>query len=137
MALDLIGDIHALAPRRARQNRGRNAYLAGAAAEDAVQRHYERQGLVCRARRWRGASGEIDLIFADGATIIFVEVKQAPTHDLAAQALAPAQVRRILAAGEEFVGSEPAGSLTDRRYDLAMVDGTGRIAVIEQVFFEF
>ncbi len=137
MALDLIGDIHALAPSRARQDRGRRACLSGAAAEDAVQRHYERAGLVLRARRWRGAAGEIDLIFAAGATVVFVEVKQAPTHDLAAQALVPAQVRRILAAGEEFVGGEPDGSLTDRRYDLATVDGQGHIRVIEQAFFEF
>lgn len=137
MALDLAGDIHLLAPTRARQDRGRRAYLAGAAAEDAVQRLYQRQGHFLRARRWRGKCGEIDLIFADGAAIIFVEVKSAPTHDLAAQALGPVQVRRILAAGEEFVDGEPGGSLTDRRYDLATVDERGHIRVIEQAYFEF
>ena len=137
MALDLADDIFLLAPKRARRDRGRLAFLSGAAAEDAVQRHYERQGLTCRARRWRGAAGEIDLIFSDGVSVIFVEVKQAPTHDLAVQALQPAQVRRILAAGEQYLDGEPAGSLTDRRYDLASVDGQGRIQVIAGAFFEF
>lgn len=137
MALDLAQDIHSLAPAIARRDRGRRSCLAGAAAEDAVQRHYERAGFALRARRWRCAAGEIDLVFSDGAAIIFVEVKQAATHDLAAQALVPVQVRRILAAGEAFVGGEPAGALTDRRYDLATVDGQGRIQVIEQAFFEF
>lgn len=137
MALDLADDLFLLAPARAKRQRGKQAYLSGVAAEDAVLRHYERQGMVCRARRWRGGAGEIDLIFADGACIVFVEVKQAPTHDLAMQALQPAQVRRILAAGEQYLDGEPAGSLTDRRYDLATVDGQGRIQVITGAFFEF
>lgn len=137
MALDLADDLFRLAPARSRRLRGQKAYLAGTAAEDAVQRHYERQGMICRARRWRGGAGEIDLIFADVASIIFVEVKQAPTHDLAMQALQTAQIRRILTAGDQYLDGEPAGSLTDRRYDLATVDGQGRIQVIAGAFFEF
>lgn len=117
-----------------RSNRGRASYHAGKAAEDAVAQLYEARGVAICARRWRGHSGEIDLVGRMGDEIIVVEVKQSRTHDLAASHLTQGQVGRIFATAEEFLGGEPKGLLTDVRIDLALVDGFGRIEILENAF---
>jgi len=87
--------------------------------------------------RWRGKSGEIDLILADGEEIVFAEVKQARTHDAAIASLRPAQMRRIHAAGSEYLAHCPKGQLTDVRFDLAVVDGAGQCNIMEGMFSHF
>ena len=120
--------------RQTRKARGLTNYLAGHAAEASVARLYEDRGVAICARNWRGLTGEIDLIGRDGDVVIFVEVKQSRTHDLAASHLSDAQIRRIFATVDEFVAGEPRGLLTDVRIDLALVDGQGRIEVLENAF---
>jgi putative endonuclease len=120
--------------QRTRKARGLTNYLAGHAAEASVARHYEGRGIVICARNWRCSSGEIDLIGRDGDVVVFVEVKHSSTHDLAASHVAQAQVRRIFACVDEYVAHEPKGLLTDVRIDLALVDGMGRIDVVENAF---
>jgi putative endonuclease len=66
--------------------------------------------------------------------VIFVEVKFSRTHDLAASHVSAAQVARIFATVDEFLAGEPNGLLTDVRIDLALVDGLGRVEVIENAF---
>lgn len=110
---------------------GTVAYHGGLAAEDAVARHYAASGHVVAARRWRSAAGEIDLIFRKGDAVVFVEVKRAKDISRAAERLGAPQMARILRAAEIFLGGEPRGTDTDARVDVALVDGTGRIAVIE------
>ncbi len=117
-----------------RADRGKVNYHAGMAAEDAVARHYENRGVVICARRWRGITGEIDLIGRRGDEVIFIEVKQSRTHDLAASHISPAQIARIFTTVDEFLAGEPKGLLTDVRIDLALVDGQGRIDVLENAF---
>jgi putative endonuclease len=121
-------------PSRARSERGLRNHLAGHAAEASVARHYEDRGIPIAARNWRGSGGEIDLIGHDGDQVIVVEVKHSKTRDLAASHVTPAQVARIFQTVEEYLDTEPLGSLTDVRIDLALVDGTGRIEVIENAF---
>jgi putative endonuclease len=121
-------------PSRARSERGMRNNLAGHAAEASVARHYEDRGIPIAARNWRGSGGEIDLVGRDGDQVIVVEVKHSKTHDLAASHVSPAQVARIFRTVEEFLGTEPRGLLTDVRIDLALVDGLGRIEVIENAF---
>lgn len=121
-------------PRQARQARGLKNYLAGHAAEASVARLYEDRGIAICARNWRGSGGEIDLIGRDGDVVVFVEVKQSRTHDLAATHISPAQIGRIFATVEEYVAHEPKGLLTDVRIDLALVDGQGRIELVENAF---
>jgi putative endonuclease len=118
----------------ARSERGRRNNLAGHAAEAAVARHYEDRGIRITARNWRGSAGEIDLVGHDGAQVIVVEVKLSRTHDLAASHVTSAQVARIFRTVDELLGGEPDGLLTDVRIDLALVDGKGRIEVIENAF---
>lgn len=114
-----------------KQNRGRTAYHAGLAAEDIVAEQYNRSGHKVIARRWRGLSGEIDLVAQDGEGVIFIEVKKSRSHGRAATMLTARQLDRIYGAGAEFVGTQPKGQLTDMRIDIALVDGAGRVEVIE------
>jgi putative endonuclease len=109
-------------------------YLAGHAAEASVARHYEDRGVAICARNWRGITGEIDLIGRKGDVVVFVEVKQSRSHDLAASHISAAQIGRIFATVDEFLAGEPRGLLTDVRIDLALVDGQGRIDVVENAF---
>lgn len=120
--------------RQARSSRGLSNYHAGHAAEASVARLYEDRGIAICGRNWRGITGEIDLIGRQGDAVIFIEVKQSRTHDLAASHLSQAQIGRIFATVDEFLAGEPKGLLTDVRIDLALVDGTGRIDVLENAF---
>jgi putative endonuclease len=117
-----------------RRNRGARAHLSGAAAEDSVVRHYARSGRTVAARRWRGEGGEIDLVARDGDGLIFVEVKRARNLADAARRLTEAQMARIVGAASEYLGGMPLGQLTPVRFDLALVDGNGRVEVIENAF---
>jgi putative endonuclease len=120
--------------RRSRAAKGRSNYHAGHAAEASVARHYEDRGIAIFVRNWRGLVGEVDLISRKGDEVIFVEVKQSRTRDLAASHITQAQIARIFATVDEFLAGEPKGLLTDVRIDLALVDGQGRIEVIENAF---
>jgi putative endonuclease len=110
--------------------RGSRNFHAGAAAEAQVARSYERSGHSLRARRWRGAAGEIDLVLEKAGEIVFVEVKSSATHASAAQALTRRQVRRLLQSAEDYLGRMPRGSLTPMRFDVALVDRQGRLDII-------
>ena len=124
-----------------RRARGQRAYWAGVAAEAAVERTYLARGAQLLQRRWRGKAGEIDLIFSDPLSgegaLIFTEVKAARTHSSAAHALRPAQARRLCLAGQEFAAGRPTGQLTPMRFDLAMVDGQGQVALVQNAIGEF
>jgi putative endonuclease len=104
------------------------------AAESAVARHYARTGRPVAATRWRGEGGEIDLIARDGAEVIFIEVKQAQTHAWAAERVTARQMQRIMAAASEFLAGEPLGQGTAMRFDVALVDGRGEVAIVENAF---
>jgi putative endonuclease len=113
---------------------GARSYYAGLAAEDQVAQLYARSGSEVCARRWRGSAGEIDLIARKGAEVIFIEVKQSKTHALAAEHLTPRQMARIYASASEFLANEPAGQLTESRFDVALVDAAGQIDILENAF---
>lgn len=132
--------IERVTPEPALQNvrrlRGRTAYLSGLAAEEAVMRLYTNRGLVVLARRWRGSCAEIDLILQDGAAVIFVEVKKSRSFDAALLSLGRAQRRRIISAAGEFLGSVSRDQMTEMRFDLAMMNDTGAIEIVENAFAE-
>jgi len=115
----------------ARRDRGRTGYRAGLAAEEIVERDYARRGLHLRARRWRGRGGEIDLIVQVGTGLVFVEVKKSRSFDGAALHLTPRQAARILDAAAEFAGGEPLGELTPMRIDIALVNQSGEVRILE------
>lgn len=117
-----------------RHHRGRMAHHAGLAAENRIAQDYERRGFAVARRRWRGKGGEIDLIIRDGSGLIFVEVKQSRNLQRAAESLSARQMQRIYTSAEEFLGTEPNGSLTEVRFDVALIDGQGDMQIIENAF---
>ena len=117
-----------------RARRGRLAAISGQMAEDRVAERYNAQGYTVLARRWRGKAGEIDLICQKDECLVFVEVKSSRTHACAGERLGRRQMDRICRAACEFCGNRSAGLLTEMRFDAALVDGTGRIDVVENAF---
>ena len=114
-----------------RSLRSKNNYHAGLAAEDSVARRYSGDGCAIDARRWRGKSGEIDLVLRKGAELIFVEVKKSADFASAAARVTHAQLARICRAAEEYVAGEPDGLLTPIRIDIALVNNRGETELIE------
>ena len=117
-----------------RHHRGRMAHHAGLAAEMRIAQDYERRGYAVARQRWRGSGGEIDLILRDGTGLIFVEVKQSRSLSQAAESLSPGQMQRICLSAQEYLGTQPDGSLTEVRFDVALVDGQGQTQIIENAF---
>jgi len=113
-----------------RSHRGRLNDCSGRSAEALVASHYAAAGAKLLAERWRGKSGEIDLIFSERGTIVFVEVKSSASHGAAAANLSEHQQVRILTAAEEYLGTLPSGLLTEMRVDVALV-AFGDVQVIE------
>lgn len=118
------------------------SYHAGLAAEDRISRDYERRGFSIAQRRWRGRGrgpgrgrgGEIDLVARGDDGLIFVEVKQSRDFETAIQHLSPRQMQRLYNSAEEYLGTMPNGSLTDVRFDVALVNGFGEMQIIENAF---
>lgn len=125
------------APRRpshSRVARGVAAHASGHAAERQVAVCYARRGCEVLERCWRSPAGEVDLILRDGETVVFVEVKKSETHDIAAQRILRRQMDRICQAALLYTDRLPTGSLTELRFDAALVDAGGRVVIVENAF---
>ena len=110
------------------------ADASGRAAEGIVLRHYERVGARHLETRWRGQGGEIDLIVKANETVVFVEVKSSKSFSGAAQAVSARQQARIMVSAQEYVGRLETGSLTEMRFDVALVDAQGAVKIIQAAF---
>ena len=119
-----------------RKERGAAAWRRGAMAVVWVARAFEANGCAIAKRRWRSPFGEVDLIARDGAAVVVVEVKKARSLDDAAHRLSRRQMDRLCAAAQAFCAGEPRGALTELRFDLALVDGMGRVKVIGNAWGE-
>ena len=108
----------------------RTNYFAGVSAEQAVAQQYCHAGATLRETRWRGRCGEIDLILSEGDTIVFVEVKKSRTHAAAAERLSARQIARLMRSGADYLDTCPKGSLTEARFDVALVDASGAIEIL-------
>ena len=113
---------------------GKTSYLAGLSAEDQVARDYQSRGNQIAARRWRGSRGEIDLVARDEDGLIFIEVKKSRDFARAAERLSQTQMERIYGAASEYLAGEPDGQNTNVRFDVALVNSTGQMQVIENAF---
>jgi len=127
--------------RQRRRQRGRSAYYSGLAAEDCVARHYATRGLQIVARRHRTPEGELDIVAVDGDVLVFVEVKKR-THDLGPDLpITRRQWQRLENAAHHYMmaSSDATRVQPACRFDVAIVDGTGRVKVIEnaRTFDEF
>ena len=124
-------------PQTQRGHRGARNHLAGLAAEDAVLRTLLARGLTLDHRRWRCRAGEIDLILRDGGEYVVVEVKASQTFDDAMARITPAQVRRLYKAAEHFLAQCPEGPFACVRFDAALVDGAGRVEIVESALLPY
>lgn len=116
------------------KDRGEMSFHAGLSAEAQVARDYQRRGYREVCQRWKGKSGEIDIITRDDYGLVFIEVKKAHDFATAAARLSQRQMRRIYASAEEFLAGEPDGLMTEVRVDVALVDGAGRMDILENAF---
>ena len=113
---------------------GAVSYLSGLAAEDQVAADYQRRGHAVCQHRWRGKGGEIDLIALSGDGLIFIEVKKARDFARAIERITLRQMQRIYDAAGEYLGRMPLGQNTPVRIDVALVNGSGQIEIIENAF---
>ena len=94
---------------------------AGAAAEAIAAAHLARHGLRILARNWRMRGGEIDLICADGETLVFVEVRLRTRADYggAAASITVAKQRRLVLAARHYLSGRPE---VPCRFDAVLLD---------------
>ncbi|WP_298355983.1 YraN family protein [uncultured Litoreibacter sp.] len=112
---------------------GSVSYHSGLSAEETVARHYSERGFRVAAQRFRTKSGEVDLIVQKDDTFVFVEVKKSRNVARAAERVSQRQLARIFETASEFLASQPNGQETDCRIDIGLVDGSGRVEIIENV----
>ena len=95
----------------------------GEIGENLACEELARRGYSIVARRYRSRSGEIDIIAADGPTVVFVEVKTRAGADYGsgADAITWQKRRRIVSTATMFLATE---RMHDRpvRFDVVAVD---------------
>lgn len=102
---------------------------------DAGERYAERRlledGWRILDRKWRGESGEIDLVAEDDEGIVFVEVRtrRGEFRGRAEESITVAKSRRLLRLGSEYIARDPRLEERLWRVDLIAItlDATGRI----------
>ena len=109
---------------------------AGAEAEDLALTYLQGQGLRLKARNYTCRLGEIDLVLLDGATLVFVEVRQRShrTFGGAAESITARKRDKLIATARHFLARQR--SLPPCRFDAVLVDGEGRIEWIRDAFGE-
>jgi ribosome silencing factor RsfS/YbeB/iojap len=113
-----------------RSTRGGDAALTTPAphwAEGLARRALERLGWTTLAANARTRSGEIDLVMADGATLVFVEVRQRSraAHGGAAESLDVRKRLRVRRAAALWLAREGHHEASVR-FDAVLVDGGSR-----------
>ncbi len=80
--------------------------VLGFRGERIADRHLRKLGLRRIARNYRCPAGEIDLVFSDGATLVFVEVKtrRSAVHADPEDAVHAHKRRALVRAAKYFIG---------------------------------
>lgn len=94
--------------------------------EEMASAYLRRHGLVLVEANFRCKLGEIDLIMREGATLVFVEVRQraAGAQVSAAASIGPAKIRRVVRAAQVYLQRLPR--TPPCRIDVVAIDG-GRV----------
>jgi putative endonuclease len=109
----------------------------GEAAESLAASFLRGQGLVISERNYRCRFGEIDLIAREGATLVFVEVRQRRSDSFggAAESITAAKRSRLVAAAHHYLARRR--SLPPCRFDAVLIRGEPpRIEWIRNAFGE-
>ena len=98
--------------------------------------YLQRQGLRLKARNYACRLGEIDLVLQDGATVVFVEVRQRSHRAFggAAESITARKRGRLIATARHFLAHQ--SSLPPCRFDALLVDGDGNVEWIRDAFSE-
>lgn len=113
--------------------RGLRAYQTGLAGEASVEQSYLSRGYDVAERRWRGASGEIDLVFEKDGGYVMVEVKCSTSHEIALSKITAQQMERVASSSLDFLAKRDLPLETDLRIDVALVDAFGQVETMENV----
>lgn len=95
----------------------------GEPAEDAAAAFLVRQGLTLVARNYHCRFGEIDLIFNDGATLVFVEVRYRASRTFggASESITYAKQRKLLRAARHYMADQ--SDFPACRFDAVLLNG--------------
>ncbi len=94
---------------------------AGRTAETVALWYLRLKGWRLLSRRYKCASGEVDLIMRKGETTAFIEVKARATLDGAVESVSPRQARRISAAARSFLAQDRKAHMQACRFDIVAV----------------
>lgn len=109
---------------------------AGAAAEDAAERHLRAAGCVVLARNARYPQGELDLVVREREVVVFVEVRLR-TSERFGGALASVDVfkrKRLARAAQRWLAEHHGERWPACRFDVVTIDGSGTIDWIRDAF---
>jgi putative endonuclease len=106
----------------------------GARGEALAARWYEARGYTVLARNWRCREGELDLVLARGATVVFCEVKtrSSTAYGTPAEAVTRTKQLRLRRLAMRWVDAHDVRP-SSMRFDVAGVVG-GVVEVIEAAF---
>lgn len=116
---------------------GKVSYHSRQTAELQVTRHWARDGWCVLQHRFKSAAGEIDLALHRNDTVLFVEVKRARTHGIAASRISLQQITRINQSAKIFVDEHLSVQNFEMRLDAALVDQKGEIQIIPDALAGF
>jgi putative endonuclease len=95
----------------------------GNIGEHAAAMYLARQGYQLVARKWRCASGELDLVMRDGATLVFVEVRaRRGAPGSAEESVGRAKQGRLIALAYAYLAAIGAPEDTAWRIDVVALD---------------
>ncbi len=82
--------------------------LVGQIGEDLAAQYVEKLGWQILARNWRTRNGELDLIGADGSTLVIVEVKTraSRTYSDPLAAVTPEKLRRMRLLARQWLAQQ-------------------------------
>lgn len=109
---------------------------AGAAAEDAAERHLCASGCRVLARNARYREGELDLVVRERDVVVFVEVRLRASERFGG-ALASVDVykqKRLARAAQRWLAEHFGERWPACRFDVVTVDGSGTIEWIRDAF---
>lgn len=92
------------------------------------------KGYALLKRRYKSASGEIDLIMRRGEVTAFIEVKARASHDEAVESLSHTQARRIAAAALQYMTEDQIANDGTCRFDIVTVNSALIPTHIENAF---
>jgi len=109
--------------------------VLGAAGEAAAAAWYQARGYRVVERNWRCPEGELDLVLRRGRLLVVCEVKtrSSDRFGTAAEAVTATKQRKLRQVAAAYLAAR-SPRFAQLRFDVAAVDRTGRVDVIEAAF---